>query len=129
MKYSKGRKHKQSGSRAGKQQSRGRLPEMNTHSPSVSRESSHFLNYNYEEDTTSNGERSQAIETLGKLRWPIDKGAQHEGRLQKKNEENSARCNNAPLQKAESPRVDEEIGLQQGDESNEEDFEPNLHET
>ena len=63
MKYSKNKKRDQSATKIKNLSSRGRPSRIDIQSPSMSRESSHLMNYSYEEDTNNLGGRNQAIET------------------------------------------------------------------
>ena len=111
-------------------QSRGINTAAHTQTSSMSRESSHFLNYSYDEDTTSLGGRSQAISsTFQKLSWPLDEGAELEGGPLQKSPENSTPCNKMSHKKSEREHVEERISFPEGDESNEDYLEGNQPET
>ena len=98
-------------------------------SPSLSRESSHTLNYSYEEETTSIGGRSQAIETSGcELIWPQDDRGVNEGWIEKKSRNNHVASLKATHKKSAGKDIVGEISQDEGDESNEDDVEGNpLH--
>ena len=124
MKYSKNKKVKQNSTSIRNSGLRGRPAGVDIQSPSVSRESSHLMNYSYESDTNGLGGRSQAIETtFQKLSWPADEGDDHEGGIRMKSENNSAPSNNETHKKSGRKQGVEEISLHEGDESNEEDLE------
>lgn len=129
LKQSKGRMRKQSTTKTSKLHSRGMPTASRTPSPSMSRESSHYLSYSYEEDTPSHGERSQAISSqFTKLRWPLDQGDELEGGMQKKGEENNTPGNKDSHKRSDGGQL-EEINFPEGDESNEDYFEGNPPET
>ena len=126
LKSLKGRLQKQSTTMTTRLPSRGRPTTVHTQSSSMSRENSHFLNYNYDEDTTSLGGRSQAISsTFQKLPWPVDEGDEVEGGLPKKREENNTPSNKTSHKKSETEHVEETISFPEGDESNEDYLEGN----
>jgi hypothetical protein len=110
MKSTKTKKVKHNSTSIRNSRSRGRPTGVDTKSPSVSRESSHLMNYNYEEDTNSLGGRSQDIETpFVKLSWPNNEWEDHEGGIGMKIESHSAPSSNETHKKS---------GRKQGDEEN-----------
>ena len=109
--------------------SRGRTAGAEIQSPSVSRESSHVMNYSYEEDTNSLGGGSQAIETtFQKLSWSADEGDDHEGGTGMNIYNISAPTHNENQKKSGRKQGDEENSQHEG-ESNEEDLEGSPHGT
>ena len=103
--------------------SQGRSRRRDTRSPSWSPESSHLMDYSYEEDKPSLGEASPAGETsFEKLRWPFDLGGSHEdgGTGQKSdNDDALGDTENQPQNERNKDDVDISIGV--GEESNGED--------
>ena len=124
LKYNKYKTPKQRSTSIRASSPRGRPTRAPLRSPSMSRESSHVMNYSYEEDTYSNGGRSQPIEdTFPKLSWPVDEGDDHEGGTPTKSANNSAPGNRETHNQPGSVQCDEAVGMHEGDESNEEDIE------
>lgn len=130
LKQSRGRKHKQSTTKIRKCNSRGRPTGNQARSPTMSRESNHFLNYSYKEDARSLGGRSSGPETsFQKLRWPVDEAHVIEGLNLKTNGHNSVPHINESHNQSELHKGDEEICVDEGDESNEDHLEGNAAET
>ena len=91
-------------------------------SPSRSPESSHLMDYSYEEDTNSIGGRSPVAEaTFKKLRWPKDAEIAQQGGIGKKSENSSARTYNELRKKNDRKANDADICLREGDEYSEQD--------
>ena len=113
---------KQSNTKITNRSSRGRSTGLDFKSPSRSPESSHLMNYSYEEDTNSPVGRSPAIEsTFPKLRWPKDVDTVHEGGNGTKTEINSAHGNSESRKNIERKNDDDNKRLHEGDELNSED--------
>ena len=107
--------------------SRGISTGLGIRSPSPSRESSHVMNYSYEEDTHSLGSKNPHVETtFPKLRWPEDVGdVPEEGEMWNQIEHNETRLDSESDRKLERKKRNEEISSEEGDESNDEDGERN----
>ena len=92
-------------------------------SPSWSPESSHLMDYSYEEDTRSLGGTSPHGETtFPKLRWPSDtEDPNEDGRPGQKGDNNGVHCNTEYQPKQERSKADVDISLEEGDEPNGED--------
>lgn len=104
---------------------RGRPTVRDKRSPSMSRESSHTMNYSYEEETTSIGGRRHAIENPStQLIWPQDERDVHGGTL-KKSGGNGVVSHKAKEKDSTRQQGAGEISQNEGDESNEEDVEGN----
>lgn len=103
--------------------SQGRLRRTETRSPSMSPESSHAMDYSYEEDTLSIGGASPNGETkFSKLKWPSDSGASLEGEVTgKKNANHDVHCNTGYLNKHSRKKADVDISSKDVDESEGED--------
>ena len=126
MKHSKSKQVKQKSSTMKTSTPRGRPAGTPRQSPSMSRESSHYLNYSYEEDTNSLGRSSPGNETtFPKLIWPADEVEEHEEELGTKSENNSAPSKRETHKKSGGKQHDWEISEHEGDETNEEDVEGN----
>ena len=126
MKYSKSKQVKQKSSTIKTSTPRGRPAGTPKQSPSMSRESSHLMNYSYEEDTHSLGGSSPGNETtFPKLIWPADEVDEHEVRLGTKSENNSAPSKREKHKKSGGQQAEWDLSDHQGDESNEEDVEGN----
>ena len=95
-------------------------------SPSTSPESSHVMNYSFEEDTQSLDTKNPPVETtFTKLRWPEDVGDEpEEEETWKSSEHNKAEPYSESHGKHEKKKCSEETSLDEGDESNDEDVEP-----
>ena len=120
---------KQNSAKIKKSSSRGQPTELDMKSPSRSPESSHLMNYSYEEDTHSLGGRSPPIEsTFMKLRWPKDVETVHEGGTGKKTENNNVHGMIDHRKKNEKKKGVDDARLHDGDESNEESAEGNENE-
>ena len=128
MKHPKKKMVKQNSSSIRTSDSRGKTAGVEIQSPSVSRESSHVMNYSYEEDTNSLGGGSDAIETtFQKLIWPADEGDNHEGGTGTNNVHMSAPTHNDNQKKYGKKQGDEENRDCEGDESNDEDLKGSPH--
>ena len=105
--------------------SRGISTGIGTRSPSTSPESSHVMNYSYEEDTLSLGLKNPPIETsFPKLKWPKDVGdVPEEEETRKRSEHNEAEPYSESHRKHERKKCNEETSLEEGDESTDEDVE------
>jgi hypothetical protein len=124
MKYLKHKKIKQNSPSIRNSGSRGRPASPNIHSPAVSRESSHLMNYSYEEDTLSLGGFGQANETsYSRPQWPADEGDVNEGGSLTKSENHNAPSNIEALLKYITKQGEQETSEHEGDESNDEDLE------
>ena len=124
MKYSKNKPVKQRSTTIRSSTSRGRPAGFDIQSPSMSRESSHLMNYSYETGTNSLGRGSQAIgNPFPKLSWPADEGDDHEGGIGMKSEKNPKPCKREAYKKSGGQEGDEEISQHEGDETNEEEVE------
>jgi hypothetical protein len=123
MKYTKTKKVKHPSTSITNSGSLGRPLGGDTKGPSVSRESSHIMNYSYESDTNSLGGRSQDIETpFVKLSWPRDEWDDHEGGTGMKIESLSAPSSNENHKKFGKESGDVEASQHEGDESDEEEI-------
>lgn len=123
MKHPKKKTVKQNSTSIRNSDSRGRTAGAEIRSPSVSRESSHLMNYSYESDTNSLGGGSPAIETtFQKLSWPADEGDDHEAAPGMNRHNISDPTHNEKQKKAGRKKGDEENSQHEGDESNEEDL-------
>jgi hypothetical protein len=126
MKYLKTKKVKQNSPGIRNSGSRGRPTSGGIHSPAVSRESSHLMNYSYEVDTINLGGRSHPNETTySKLQWPADEVDDHEGGSGTKSENNSAPFHLETQSKSGRKPGELSISEHEGDESNDEDLEGN----
>lgn len=96
-------------------------------SPSTSPESSHFLNYSYEEDTNSLGSKNPAFETTyPKLRLPENVGdVPDDGNDRKRGDNITAHAYGESSRKLHRKNSKEDTSGEEGDESNEEDGERN----
>jgi hypothetical protein len=96
---------------------------MHKRSPLSSPESSHHLNYSYEEDTNSIGSKNPHVEsTFPKLRLPSDvEDALEDGGIWKGSEDDEATPLSEHQQKPERKSRHEDTSPEEGDESNEED--------
>ena len=96
---------------------------METRSTSKSLESSHSMDYSYEEDMPSLGGTSPHGDTIFlKLRWPSNLGgSSKDGGIGEKNDNNDAVCNIEYQPNHERKKADVNISLDEGDESNGED--------
>lgn len=94
-----------------------------TRSPSWSPESSHLMNYSYEEDTAGLGGTSPHGETtFPKLRWPAYLGDGYlDGGSGQKSDDNDVHSKTMNEPKHERLKSDVDISLEEGDESNGED--------
>ena len=129
MKNSRKMVGKQKITKIRKSSSQGRPTELDMRSPSRSPESSHLMDYSYEEDTPSLGGRSPPIEsTFMKLRWPKDVETIHEGGIERNNENNNVHGMNESSKKNGKKASVDDVRLHEGDESNEEDAEGNENE-
>ena len=104
--------------------SQRRTRRMETRSPSMSPESSHLMDYSYEEDTPSIGGASPTGETtFTKLRWPSDLGAALEDKeAGNKSDINDLHCATEHQNKQQRKKVDVDISLEEADESGGEDI-------
>ena len=102
---------------------RGRTRRMRTRSPSRSPESSHCMDYSYEEDTPSLGGTSPHGETTcPKLQWPSDLGGSPEdGGTDQQLDYHDVAVNIDYQPKHGRKEADVDIGLEEDDESNGED--------
>jgi hypothetical protein len=103
--------------------SRGSSPWKYIESPLRSPESSHVMNYSYEGDTKSVGGKSLDVETtFPKLRWPEDIEDLHEdGGKGKKNDNDVGQCKKESQKKNDRSNCNDEISMEEGDESDEDD--------
>ena len=124
---------KQNITKVQKSTSRGISTAIGIQSPSTSPESSHVMNYSYEEDTLSLGSKNPPIEsTFPKLKWPQDVGdVAEDAENWKRGEHNEAEPYSESHRKHERKKANEETSLEEGDESSDEDGErhPNGTET
>lgn len=104
--------------------SQGKSRRMETRSPSRSPESSHLMDYSYEEDFPSIGRTSPCGDTtFPKLRWPLDIGGSHEhGGARKKLDNNDVHCHTKNQNRHERNHDDVDISMEEDDESNGEDI-------
>ena len=102
---------------------RGRTTRRDIRSPSTSPASFQSLSYSYEEDINSPRVRRSPVETtFPKLRWPEDGEEVHEvGGSGTKPENTNVHPHNDSQKKNEGNKGDEDVILQVGDDSNEED--------
>lgn len=93
-------------------------------SPSRSIESSHVMNYSYEEDTKSVGGKSQEVDnTFPKLKWPKEPGDSHEdGGSGSDKDNNAIHRNEEPQWKNKTAEVDDDINIQEDDEFDDDDL-------
>lgn len=121
-KYSQKHLAFQTRTRNGNSQSWGRRTETYRKSPTRSPESSHLMNYSYEEDTSSLGGKSPGVEsTFPKLKWPKDVATAQEEEIGKKSENNNVHGNNEFRKKNERKKLYEKTRVREGDESSEDD--------
>lgn len=99
-------------------------PDINAHNPSRSRESSHLLSYNYEEDFNSHDKRSPVVDhTFTKLKWPEDARDLDEGiRAEEDSENNDEYCNNDTSKKQEQEEDKADMGMPGDDDHNDEEL-------
>lgn len=104
--------------------SQGKSIRIDIKSPSRSIESSHIMNYSYEEDTKIVGGKSQEVDkTFPKLNWPKDPGDSHEdGGSGSDKDDNAIHCNEEPQWKNKTAEVDDDINLQEDDEFDDDDL-------
>ena len=109
--------------------SAGRSIGKEMRSPVTSPESSHRLNYSYEDDLDSLGTKNPPTETsFPKLRWPEDVGdANEDGGTWKRSEVKVAKPSSSSHKKPELKLSDEDTSQEEGDESNEEDVDRNAN--
>ena len=101
-------------------------------SPSTSPESSHVMNYSYEEDTQSLGSKNPPVETpFPKLSLPEDVGDEPEEDIGKSVEHNEAEPFIESHKKHPNRNLKEETSLEEDDETTDEDVErrPNANDT
>lgn len=98
-------------------QERSRRKEMQ--SPSRSPESSHLMDYSFDEDTPNLGGTSpQGETTFPKLRWPLDLGdSQEEGGTCPQSDNNGVHSTTEIQLKHKSKKADVDLSLEEGDES------------
>lgn len=116
---------KQNSSKAQKSTSRGISTGKGIRSPSTSPESSHVMNYSYEEDTLSLGSKNPPVETtFPKLKWPEDVGdVPEDGSNRKRSEQNEAELYSESHRKHERKEGNEETSMEEGNESSDEEAE------
>lgn len=107
----------------------GRSRKMESRSPSRSLESSHLMDYGYEEDTPSIGGTSPCGDMLlEKLRWPSDIGGSHsDGETGKKLEFDDVQCHTEAQNRNEPKDDDGGMEQEEDDESHGEDTGRNPH--
>lgn len=104
--------------------SRGSSPGIYIDSPLRSPESSHVMNYSYEGDTKSVGERSPDVgTTFPKLSWPEDIADLDEDvELEKKSDNDVVHIKVASIKKNERTNEDDDASMEEGDESDPDDL-------
>ena len=104
---------------------------MERRSPSWSQESSHTMNYSYEEDAAGLGGTSPLPETtFPKLSWPLDLGDPHEdGGSGHKSDDNDIHGNTEDQPKHDLNKNDMAFSQEEDEESNGEDYGRNAIET
>jgi hypothetical protein len=130
MKYPKKKMVKQNSTSIRNSDSCGRTAGAESQSPGVSRESSHLLNYSYEEDNNSLGGGSQAIETpfqklswpVDEIIWPADEGDDREGGTRLNSFNTNAHTHTENHRKSGRKQGEQKNNQLEGDESNEEDL-------
>lgn len=123
LKFSKKLFGNQRATKVRKSTSRGNSPVIDIDSPLSSPESSHLMNYSYEGDTKSVGGKSLDVETsFPKLRWPKDIEDLHEdGEIGKNNDNDAAAGEKQSHRKNERSKGDDDISMEDGDESSEDE--------
>lgn len=106
--------------------SQGKSIRIDIESPSRSIESSHVMNYSYEEDTKSIGGKSNEVETtFPKLNWPKNPGSSHEDAgSESENSDNDIHDTEEPHMQNETAKGNEDINLQETDEFDDGDIGP-----
>lgn len=99
--------------------------------PSTSPESSHVMNYSYEEDTHSQDSKNPPVSTTFlKLKLPEDvRDDPEDGETWKRNEHNAPDHHGESSRKHERKKPKEDLSTEEGDESSESDDERNPHGT
>ena len=98
--------------------SRSSSPGIDITSPQRSRKSSPVLDYGYEGDTKG----FDVEATFHKLRWPQEpEDSEEDGGLGKPSDNNVAHCNRESSQKKSRPTCADDVNLEDGDESTEDD--------
>ena len=122
MKSTKKKVVKQNSKKIQPSTSRVILAGIGKRSPSASPESSHVMNYSYEEDTQSLGSKNPPVETsFPKLNWPEDVGDEpEEEEIWKSGKQNEAKPFSESHKKHERSKLKEETSLEEDDESNDE---------